>query len=123
MASNGVPARAAPPKRKLSSVQAFDKYDRGGSKGAAGTLSLNAFVKLCNENGCVLDEDQIIVAARVMDDNRNGTIDFKEFQEFWDSEAVVAWINDTAIRPFYTAHSKCQLHTTLSPPPVHSATT
>jgi len=64
------------------SQRIFNKYDKD-QDGSIGTNELHA---LCLEMGVMLNAEQLEVALKVMDSDGNGTIEFDEFEKWWNSE-------------------------------------
>jgi len=64
------------------SQRIFNKYDED-QDGSIGTSELHA---LCMEMGVMLNAEQLEIAVKVMDSDGNGTIEFDEFEKWWNSE-------------------------------------
>jgi len=64
------------------SQRIFNKYDTD-QDGSIGTGELHA---LCMEMGAELNAEQLEVAIKVMDTDGNGTIEYDEFEKWWNSE-------------------------------------
>jgi len=64
------------------SQRIFNKYD-ADQDGSIGTNELHA---LCMEMGFAMSPEQVEMAIKVMDTDGNGTIEFDEFEKWWNSE-------------------------------------
>jgi len=80
--SAAVMAEMVRPHNGPLSQRIFNKYDTD-QDGSIGTSELHA---LCLEMGVELNKEQLEVAVKVMDTDGNGTIEFDEFEKWWNSE-------------------------------------
>jgi len=64
------------------SQRIFNKYDTDQD----GSIGTNDLYALCLEMGTMLTPEQLEVALKVMDSDGNGTIEFDEFEKWWNSE-------------------------------------
>jgi len=73
------------------SQRIFNKYD-ADQDGSIGTSELHA---LCMEMGVELNAEQLEVAVKVMDTDGNGTIEYDEFEKWWNTEDRFGKMNRT----------------------------
>jgi len=64
------------------SQRIFTKYDTDQD----GSIGCNELHALCMEMGVEMSPEQLEVAVKVMDTDGNGTIEFDEFEKWWNSE-------------------------------------
>jgi len=64
------------------SQRIFNKYDTDQD----GSIGTNELYALCMEMGVVMLPEQLEIAIKVMDTDGNGTIEFDEFEKWWNSE-------------------------------------
>jgi len=74
------------------SQRIFNKYD----KDQDGSISSNELHALCMEMGYELKPEQLEVAIKVMDNDGNGTIEFDEFEKWWNSDDRFGTMQRTA---------------------------
>jgi len=80
--SANVMAEMVRPHNGPLSQRIFNKYDTD-QDGSIGTADLHA---LCMEMGFEMNKEQLEVAIKVMDTDGNGTIEFDEFEKWWNSD-------------------------------------
>merc|ERR1712070_150542 len=57
----------------------FDKYDKDKS----GTISKDELTNICYSLGHPLNDEQLTIALKLLDESGNGLIECKEFKEWW----------------------------------------
>ena len=57
-----------------------------------GVLSVMEFLKICKDENMNLSEDQIILSGYKLDKSKNGTVDFLEFELFWNAPDHAAFL-------------------------------
>jgi len=80
--SANVMAEMVRPHNGPLSQRIFVKYDTDQD----GSIGVNELHALCMEMGVDMSPEQLEVAVKVMDSDGNGTIEFDEFEKWWNSE-------------------------------------
>ena len=73
------------------SERVFAKYDTDGD----GSISSKELHALCMEMGTLLSAEQLEMALKVMDTDGNGTIEYNEFEKWWNTEDRFAQMKRT----------------------------